>query len=93
MKNEEMLKIINDLKLGRYKSISKTKISETDLLNIAEILKEERFDISILINIILLNNINENCDWNIGSILQHFDYNKIIGVFFIMVGVYFISRM
>lgn len=80
MKNEEMLKIINDLKLGRYKSISKTKISETDLLNIAEILKEERFDISILINIILLNNINENCDWNIGSILQHFDYNKIIGV-------------
>lgn len=80
MKNEEMLKIINDLKLGRHKSISKTKISETDLLNIAERLKEEHFDISILINIILLNNINENCDWNIGSILQHFDYNKIIGV-------------
>ena len=80
MKNEEMLKIINDLKLGRYKSISKTKISETDLLNIAEKLKGEHFDISILINIILLNNINENCDWNIGSILQHFDYNKIIGV-------------
>lgn len=26
----------------------------------------------------MLNNINEDCDWNIGSILQHFNYNDII---------------
>ena len=62
MKNEEMLKIINDLKSGRYKSISKEKISETDLLNIAEKLKEDHFDLNILINIILLNNINQSVD-------------------------------
>lgn len=80
MKNEEILKIVNDLKSGRYKSISKEKISETDLLTIAEKLKTVDFNVSVLINIILLNNINENCDWNIGSLLQHFDYNEIIGV-------------
>ena len=80
MKNEEILKIVNDLKFGRYKSISKEKISETDLLTIAEKLKAVDFNVSVLINIILLNNINENCDWNIGSLLQHFDYNEIIGV-------------
>ena len=80
MKNEEILKIVNDLKSGRYKSISKEKISETDLLTIAEKLKTVDFYVSVLINIILLNNINENCDWNIGSLLQHFDYNEIIGV-------------
>lgn len=48
------------------------------MLKIAEKLKKENFDVSVLINIILHNNINENCDWNIGSILQHFDYNEII---------------
>lgn len=58
----------------------KKKISETDLLTIAEKLKAVDFNVSVLINIILLNNINENCDWNIGSLLQHFDYNEIIGV-------------
>lgn len=80
MNSEKVQKIVNDLKLGRYESISKEKISETYLLNIAEKLKNENFDLSILNNIILLNNINENCDWNIGSLLQHFDYNEIIKV-------------
>ena len=50
------------------------------MLDISKRLREDpRFDVSELINIILLNNVNENCDWNIGSILQHFDYNSIIG--------------
>ena len=79
MRKEEIQRIINDLKVGRFKQISKEKISELDLLNISEGLKAEPgFDVSVLIDIILLNNINENCDWNIGSILQHFDYNNII---------------
>ncbi|MBQ4584305.1 MAG: methyltransferase domain-containing protein [Bacilli bacterium] len=79
MEDKEILTIVNGLKNGNHKSISKSKISETNLLKIADKLKEDNFDISILINIILHNNINENCDWNIGSILQHFDYNEIIG--------------
>lgn len=78
MSIEEKLKIVNDLKNGRYKSISKFKISESDLLDISHELKRSKFDVGVLINIILLNKINENCDWNIGSLLQHFDYNNII---------------
>lgn len=80
MEKEEIKKIVKDLRNGRFKLISKEKISEIDLLEISERLKDDsNFDIRQLIDIILLNNINENCDWNIGSILQHFDYNNIIG--------------
>lgn len=81
MKQEEIMNIVNELKVGKFKSISREKISESDLSNISEKLKEEKsFSVDTLINIILLNNINENCDWNIGSILQHFNYNDIINV-------------
>lgn len=81
MEDKEIQKIVDDLKIGKFKKISREKISEVDLLSISEKLKEDqKFDINELINIILLNNINENCDWNIGSILQHFDYNSIINV-------------
>lgn len=80
MEKEEIKRIVNDLKIGKFKLISSEKISENDLLDISKRLREDpRFDVSELINIILLNNVNENCDWNIGSILQHFDYNSIIG--------------
>lgn len=79
MEKEEIKKIVKDLRNGRFKLISKEKISEIDLLEISERLKDySNFDIRQLIDIILLNNINENCDWNIGSVLQHFDYNNII---------------
>lgn len=79
MEKEEIKKIVKDLRNGRFKLISKEKISEIDLLEISERLKDDsNFDIRQLIDIILLNNINENCDWNIGSVLQHFDYNNII---------------
>lgn len=78
-KEQEYSKIAKDLKQGKYRTISKEKISELDLLNISEILKSDKdFNVGTLINIILLNNINENCDWNIGSLLQHFNYNEII---------------
>lgn len=81
MNEKEIKKIVDELKIGKFKQISKEKISEINLQIISEKLKEEQnFDINELINIILLNNINENCDWNIGSILQHFDYNSIINV-------------
>lgn len=78
-KEQEYSKIAKDLKQGKYRTISKEKISELDLLNISKILKSDKeFNVGTLINIILLNNINENCDWNIGSLLQHFNYNEII---------------
>ena len=81
MKKVDINKIANDLKIGRFRLMSNQKISENDLLEIATILKQDsKFDISTIINIILLNNINENCDWNIGSILQHFNFNDIIKV-------------
>ena len=61
--------------------MSQEKIDELGLSRIAETLrKDESFDVSSLVNIILHNTVNENCDWNIGSILQHFDYNEIINV-------------
>ena len=79
MEKEELNKIVKDLKQGKFKLISNTKISEKDLYAIAEELKKDtNFCVDKLINIILLNNINEDCDWNIGSILQHFNYNDII---------------
>lgn len=72
-------KIIADLKKEKYKELSFKKISESDLLEIATILKkDENYNVSQLIDIILKNNINEHCDWNIGSLLQHFDYRDII---------------
>lgn len=79
MEEKEIRKIANDLKQGKFRVISQEKISENDLFKISKVLKEDdSFNVSTLINIILLNNINESCDWNIGSLLQHFDYNSII---------------
>ena len=45
MSTEEKLKIVNDLKNGRYKSISKFKISESDLLDISHELKLSKCDV------------------------------------------------
>lgn len=71
MNEKEIKKIVDELKFGKFKQISKEKISESNLQIISEKLKEEEnFDINELISIILLNNINENCDWNIGSIFN-----------------------
>lgn len=79
MEHEKKLKIVNDLKKGKYKLLTTEKISENDLLEIASLLKkDENYNVSELMDIILKNNINEHCDWNIGSLLQHFDYNEII---------------
>lgn len=79
MEKNEMAKIVNELLKGKFKLISQKKISESDLLNISALLKNEKdFTPQILLDIILLNKINEDCDWNIGSLLQHFNYNEII---------------
>ena len=79
MEREVVQRIVNDLRNHKFKLLTKEKISETILLYVAEELKKNSsFDVNDLINIILLNNVNENCDWNIGSILQHFDYGSII---------------
>lgn len=79
MEKEDLSKIVKDLKQRKFKLISNAKISEKDLYTIAEELKKDsNFCVDELINIILLNSINEDCDWNIGSILQHFNYNDII---------------
>lgn len=79
MEKEKMLKIVNDLKKGKYRQLTTEKISENDLLEIATVLKKDKtYNVSELIDIILKNSINEHCDWNIGSLLQHFDYNEII---------------
>ena len=79
MEHEKMLKVVNDLKKGKYKLLTIEKISENDLLEIAALLKKDKnYNVSELMEIILKNSINEHCDWNIGSLLQHFDYNEII---------------
>lgn len=78
MDNEKNIMVVHDIMKNRIKALSKEKISEADLLNIATILKSKEYDVSDLINLILMHEINEECDWNIGSLLQHFDYNKII---------------
>lgn len=39
-KEQEYSKIAKDLKQGKYRTISKEKISELDLLNISKILKK-----------------------------------------------------
>lgn len=59
MNEKEIKKIVDELKFGKFKQISKEKISESNLQIISEKLKEEEnFDINELISIILLNNIN-----------------------------------
>lgn len=79
MEEKIVIRICDEIKKSRNTLLSKEKINENDLLIIAkELQKDSNFDVMFLINIILHNNINENCDWNIGSILQHFDYNDII---------------
>ena len=78
MEKKEVLKICGEIKKEKYSLLSKTKIDELDLQEIATVLQsDEQFNIGNLFNIILHNQINEHCDWNIGSILQHFDYNLI----------------
>ena len=79
MEQEKIFKIVSDLKQEKYKQLTTSKISENDLLEIATLLKKDKdYNVNELINIILKNRINENCDWNIGSLLQHFDYIDII---------------
>lgn len=41
MEKEEIKKIVKDLRNGRFKLISKEKISEIDLLEISERLKDD----------------------------------------------------
>lgn len=79
MEKSKLIRIKDEIKKGKYGQLEKAKISEADLLELATLLQaDNNFEISDLINIIINNNIHENCDWNIGSILQHFDYNNII---------------
>lgn len=75
------IKVFINLIEGKYKCLSNEKISENDLYEIASYLKEDsNYTVEDLIKIILNNTINENCDWNIGSLLQHFDYKEIINI-------------
>ena len=76
----DSLKVAKDLENGDFSCISIDKISEHELLEIAEILKKDKYDVKQLIGIIVSNTINESCDWNIGSLLQHFNFNDIINV-------------
>ena len=78
MENSDIQKLVIEIKNRKIKLLQKEKISEVDLQHIAYILKSDDFDVRLLINMILNYQINENCDWNIGSLLQHFDYNDII---------------
>lgn len=78
VKSTEYAKIVEEIKNNKTKKLEVEKISEADLLNIANILKLENFNVRILINMILYHPINENGDWNVGSLLQHFNYNEII---------------
>ncbi|MBQ1496486.1 MAG: methyltransferase domain-containing protein [Bacilli bacterium] len=77
----DLVRVSNDILKGKTKSLEQERISENNLLAISEFLKRNpQFEVSNLVNIILHNEINEVCDWNIGSLLQHFDYNEIIDV-------------
>lgn len=79
MEKNTVQQVIDELKIGKYNLLSKEKMQENVLLDIAtQSILSKDFEVIDLINIILKNNVNENCDWNIGSILQHFDYNDII---------------
>ena len=79
MNEKQIVEITSEILKGKTNALDKEKISELDLKKISEELKKiPQFEVSCLINIILHNKIGENCDWNIGSLLQHFDYNDII---------------
>ncbi len=79
MDNEKKLKIVESIKKGSNILLEEYKISESDLLDISNILlQDSNFEVKELIDIILNNPIGENCDWNIGSLLQHFDYSEIV---------------
>lgn len=79
MEKKDILKITEEIRKGNHKVLETEKISEKDLLEIANILKAtDEFEVDDLFSLILNNEINENCDWNIGSIVQHFDYTDII---------------
>lgn len=79
MEKNDIIKIVEELLRGKFRLISQKKLLEFDLLNIALLLKKENgFTVRTLFDIILLNKINEDCDWNIGSLLQHFNYNDTI---------------
>lgn len=79
MEKNKLNKIIKGIKSKNYRLLTLEKIDERDLLEISDKLKEDdNFNVSILIDAYMTSIMNENCDWNIGSILQHFDYNDII---------------
>ena len=79
MEKKEIIKISDEIRKGNYKVLEKEKISEKDLLEIANTLKDtDGFEVDSLFDLVLNNEIGENCDWNIGSIVQHFDYSDVI---------------
>lgn len=79
MEKNKIIKIVKGIKNRNYKLLTIEKIDESDLLLIADELKvDNNFSVSFLFDAYMMNVANENCDWNIGSILQHFDYNDII---------------
>ena len=72
-------KIAKEISIGNFKSIEDSKISEKDLLSIAKILKNNEINnIKTILNYMVENNISDSCDWNIGSIIQHFNINEVI---------------
>ena len=79
MEEKDILSIVKKLKNKKIECISKDLIPEKDLLLIANHLKnDEEKTLDDLLAIYTNHQVNFNCDWNIGSIIQHFDYNKII---------------
>ena len=79
MEEKEILSIVKSIKNKKFDCLSNKLIAEKDLLLIANNLKDnEEKNLDNLLSNFTNNQVNFNCDWNIGSIIQHFDYNKII---------------
>ena len=72
-------KVALEIENNDLSSFYEDKISEKDLLTIATKLKKNELEnIKILFDHIIENNVNENCDWNIGSTIQHFNIQNIM---------------
>ena len=64
-------KLFNEILNEKIEILSEKRYDEKTLKATAEYLKaEESINIERLLNLIINNNINQTCDWNIGSIFN-----------------------
>ena len=79
MNEKSAEEIVKELNVNNYQSFSEKKLSEEILSEVAAVfLEKEQAIVEKILDYMINNSINEECDWNIGSTIQHFSIGTIM---------------